>query len=373
MWTLSTWMCSLFVIGFPFWLIADTETTLSIGSGSGLPGGTVVLDVGLKTSNQITGLQWTLSYSAADFTAVSVAAGPAATTAGKSVTCNNSAGAKTCLVTGLNVDSISSGTVARVTLTISPTITRSSASISVNNPIGVTPENAQVAISGAHGLVMIQQAPIVVTMSSCTPTAIDVLTSASCAVTLSAVASSGGIPVALSSSNAAVSVPHSITVAAGSSTASFSASANAVSTDTPATITATLNGTSSTTSVSVIAQAGLSSVACTPASIRPGETAACTVTLSKAAAGVSVALWSNNAAVSVAPSVTVAAVSSTAIFSASANSVVTDTSATITATVNGVVKAARSLCHRARVPLFYRVQSNYNHFWSECHMHGHDV
>ncbi|MDT4960095.1 MAG: hypothetical protein QOD31_3894 [Pseudonocardiales bacterium] len=70
-------------------------------------------------------------------------------------------------------------------------------------------------------------------------------------VTLTTPAPSGGTAVSLTSSNAAVSVPTSVTVPAGQATASFTASTNTVSTQTAVTVTATAAGISRTATLTV--------------------------------------------------------------------------------------------------------------------------
>jgi hypothetical protein len=78
-------------------------------------------------------------------------------------------------------------------------------------------------------------------------------------VTLNMAAPSGGAGVFLSSSNAAATVPQSVVVPAGQTSASFTATTSAVSASTSATITASLGG--SKTAVLTITPAG---AACTP-------------------------------------------------------------------------------------------------------------
>src|SRR6058998_361094 len=65
------------------------QATVSLGSGSAVPGGTVSLGVSLTTSGgaQPATLQWTMSYLASDVTSVNVAPGTSAIAANKSVSC----------------------------------------------------------------------------------------------------------------------------------------------------------------------------------------------------------------------------------------------------------------------------------------------
>src|SRR5207245_8688674 len=76
------------------------QATVSLGSGSAVPGGTVILGVSLTTSGgaQPAALQWTMTYSASDVTGVNVTAGISAIAASKSVSCSSKAGSPICVV-----------------------------------------------------------------------------------------------------------------------------------------------------------------------------------------------------------------------------------------------------------------------------------
>src|SRR6476646_7405371 len=92
---------------------------LSLASGSGAPGATISLDL-ILASNQpaVAAVQWTFTYWATDVAGIDVAAGPAAVSAGKSVTCRGGAGTVNCLLWGLNTNIIPNGVVARVKVTL---------------------------------------------------------------------------------------------------------------------------------------------------------------------------------------------------------------------------------------------------------------
>jgi len=81
----------------------------------------------------------------------------------------------------------------------------------------------------------------------------------SCGVTTSAAAGSGGVTVALTSNDSAVSVPSSVIVPAGATSATFTASVNAVNTPQTATLTAIAGSVSQ----SVALQLGATAVAIT--------------------------------------------------------------------------------------------------------------
>ena len=181
--------------------------------------------------------------------------------------------------------------------------------------------------------------PATVSLLSCTPGNLGQGRTSSCTITLSKAAGTGGATVIVSSNAAAVWVPSSLAVPAGSSTASFTATAGVVTVDQTATVTASLNGGSRTVSLMVLrALPSLSMLACTPAALATGGTATCTVTLSSAAGtgGASIGLSSNTGALSVPASVTVAAGFTSAIFTAAAGVIASAQTAVITATYSGL-------------------------------------
>jgi trimeric autotransporter adhesin len=159
-------------------------------------------------------------------------------------------------------------------------------------------------------------------------------------VTLASPAATGGGSVNLSSSGPAVTVPVSITVPAGETTATFPVTASTVTSPSTATVTASsANSAAATVSVnpSVSTPTGplatIASLSVAPSSVASGQTATGTVTLASAApaSGVVVGLASNNLAATVPVSVTVPAGQTTATFPVSTNTVLTPATATITA------------------------------------------
>jgi hypothetical protein len=168
-------------------------------------------------------------------------------------------------------------------------------------------------------------------------------------VTLTSAAPTGGASVALSSSNPAVaSVPPSVTVPAGSTSAAFAVTTSSVSASTSATISAAYGGVTRTASLAVqpattTTPAALSALSLSPTSVTAGGTSQGTVTLTAAApsGGASVALSSGNAGVvSVPASVLVPAGATSASFTATTGSVTSSTSVTITASYGGVTRTA---------------------------------
>ncbi|HWM43315.1 MAG TPA: PIG-L family deacetylase, partial [Burkholderiales bacterium] len=148
--------------------------------------------------------------------------------------------------------------------------------------------------------------------------------------TLSAAAPAGGAQVALSSNNGAASVPASVTIPAGATSATFSVTTSAVGAPASVTISGSYGGATQTAALTVT-PAVISSLVMSPSSVAGGTPASGTVTLSgpAPAGGAQVALSSNNAAVIVPPSVTVAAGATSASFNAATTPVAAPTTVTI--------------------------------------------
>src|SRR6266404_2207197 len=98
--------------------------SLSLSGGSGAPGATVTVGVGLSSTGGAlpTAVQWDLLFVPSDLSPVSgtyYATGGAALAAGKAATCNVvSPGDIRCIVAGFNTTAIGNGSLATVTLKI---------------------------------------------------------------------------------------------------------------------------------------------------------------------------------------------------------------------------------------------------------------
>ena len=102
------------------------------------------------------------------------------------------------------------------------------------------------------------------------------------------------------------------------------------------------NGVSQSAAVSLVTSVTLSSLACSPTSLNSGSATKCTVTLKAAPSGATVVgLASNNNLLPVpAPSVTVPAAATSTTFTATAGSIGSNQSATLTASLNGALQTA---------------------------------
>jgi len=104
---------------------------------------------------------------------------------------------------------------------------------------------------------------------SFSPNSVDGGTTSQGTVTLSGVAPSGGAVVSLSSNNSAVQVPATVTVSAGATSKTFTATTSPVTSVTIATVTATYNATSKTATLTV--NAASSAVSLSPTSLSFGN------------------------------------------------------------------------------------------------------
>jgi Domain of unknown function (DUF4082)/Bacterial Ig-like domain len=231
-----------------------------------------------------------------------------------------------------------------VTTFVSPTITvlqgATSAPFTVNTTIVTTTTNVAISATYAGNTassnLTITPVPAVASLAL-NPTTVVGSTSSTATVILTQAAPSGGIVVNLSSNNASVaSVPVSVTVAAGNTTATFTVTTNVVSTPALATVTATYgNSMAATLTVNPPIPSSLSA---NPASVVGGGTSTATVTLNGPAptGGATVALSSGNTGVAtVPPTVVVNAGATTATFIITTTVVATTTTVSITATYGG--------------------------------------
>lgn len=156
-------------------------------------------------------------------------------------------------------------------------------------------------------------------------------------------AATANIVVTLSSNNASATVPPSVTVPQGATTASFSVSTKPVATSAVATISAIFNGVTKTTALTITPAPALLALSLNPSTVVGGRQSTGTVTLSSAApsAGVTVQLLSNRTKVATVPSsVTVQAGATTATFSVTTSAVRNTSKVTISGTSAGVTKSA---------------------------------
>lgn len=173
------------------------------------------------------------------------------------------------------------------------------------------------------------------------PSAVVAGATATGTVTLSAAAPPHGSAVSLSSNAPPASVPPSVTVVEGQTTATFDVATSAVNTSTSATITAQY-GATHTATLTITPAVDLSSLSVTPGAVIGGATGTGTVTLSSSApaGGITVTLSSSNALATVPASVTVPAGATTASFAIITSTTATSSDAVINGTFSSVSRSA---------------------------------
>jgi hypothetical protein len=163
-------------------------------------------------------------------------------------------------------------------------------------------------------------------------------------VHLNGAAPSGGAVVALSSANTSLAtVPASVTVSAGQTSATFTANTSPVTQTTSVTISASFAGRTVTTPLFLVVSKGVSSVTLNPSSVVGPASSTGTVTLRSAAptGNAVVNLATSNSVLATVPfSVVVPSGQVSATFTVNAAQVTTTTTAVISATYENVTQSA---------------------------------
>jgi len=221
-------------------------------------------------------------------------------------------------------------TSATFTVMTSPVTT--STNVSISAAYNGVSENALLGVE-ASTLSLLSVSPSTVTGGA----------SSTGIINLSSAAPSGGAVVSLSSSDPSVaSVPPSVTVPAGATSATFTVATAPVAASASVTITATSSGTTETASLTVVPPT-LASLSMAPASLTGGSSSVGTVVVSGPApsGGMVVSLSSSDSSVAAVPSsVTVPAGASSVTFTATTAPVGTAISVSISAANNGVTQSA---------------------------------
>ena len=246
--------------------------------------------------------------------------------------------------TGGTIVTLSSANSAIVSLPLQATVPAGATSVNVDAVTSPVATDTDVAITGTLGTVsksvtLRVVAPVAagVTVS---PISVRGGTAASGTVTLSGPAPASGRVVDLSSNLAAATVPASVTVIAGATTATFTVTTTAIAYNAIATLSATNNGVTVTTSLTVRGPAPIS-VTLSPTSVAGGKSSIATITIEAPApaGGIVVALSSSIAEAIVPVNVTIPAGAIKAAVTVTTQPVVSTVSASIRATVNGITKS----------------------------------
>jgi hypothetical protein len=221
----------------------------------------------------------------------------------------------------------------------------STVAVSTQTVVTISVSGGGVTLTADLTLVPMSTTPPPTTLStlSLAPSTLNAGASSTGVVTSNQTAPSGGLVVTLSSSNTTVAtVPQSVTIPAGATSASFAVSTSANAATRTATITGTGGGV---TQSAVLTSQGPrpSTLSLNPSTVAGGSSSAGTVTLTQTAptGGMVVALSSTDTTVLTVPaSVTVAAGASSASFTVSTTTGSVDRAAHVVATANGVSQNA---------------------------------
>jgi len=295
--------------------VAFGQDTLAVSSGTAVQGGSIALNLSLSSpaGSAPAGVQWTLTYAAADVASIGAVAGSSATAAGKTIACFSGVGSYTCLLSGMNDAVMQNGVVAAINVTM--TSSAVTTPVSLANLTGAAAAGSAISMTGTGGTITLPAPPVsspALSALSCSPTSFISGGTSTCTVTLSQVAGSGGVAVTLSSNATALTVPASVNVASGASSVSFTATAGTVSANQAAVVTASLNGSSQRAFVTLVfttpESVSVSLLSCSPDPNVAGGLD-CTVSLAQAAppGGMTVTLLSNTSRVQVPAQVSIPA------------------------------------------------------------------
>ncbi|MDX1978666.1 MAG: hypothetical protein SFV51_00255 [Bryobacteraceae bacterium] len=353
-------MLSLLALGItsgnPVW-----GAVSSLAAGSVVAsGGSAAVPISFVSGSGNTGaLQWNVIVPGASI--VSIVAGTAASSSGKTLSCNGGA----CLLSGLNSAAIPSGVVAIVTVSVSQG-GGSSLPVQLYGVLEAMLDASPGAATAVNGGISVPSAPVAtpptVSSLSCGVAAIAPGQVTSCTVSLSKAAPMGGHVVSLTSSRpAAAPVPVNVTIPAFASAAQFPVSIPLDASAGPAVISASSGVSNASATLQVLAAAPaaiqLSSLACTPVTAATGLNGGCTVRLtgSSGPSGLVVALSSSDAVVFLPPAVGVPAGTSTGHFPFYSPAGTALRPVTLTATLDGV---SRSVTLAAPGVLSFHLRGN---------------
>ena len=229
------------------------SSSLTLSSGTAASDGTVALNLNLTSTagTEPAAVQWKFTFAAADIVSISATTGGAATAAGKALDCVSATGSYVCVASGTNANAIGNGTLAVVNVKISAGV--ATTSIGLTNGLASSAAGSSMTVSQTGGTITGYVPTPVPTVSalSCNPTTLFSGGTSTCTVTLSGAAASGGTSVSLSDNSPVLTVPGSVTVSSGNTSATFSATAGTVASNQTAVITASANGGSKTASLSL--------------------------------------------------------------------------------------------------------------------------
>jgi uncharacterized protein (TIGR03437 family) len=333
------------VIAFQgYGLAQNTGGEFSIGSGTTLSGTSITLPiVYLSPAFLSTGTvapasaQFTLAYSGSDIAAASIVADPSLATLGKSISCASPAsGTVNCVVYGMSATQLATGVIAEATFNVNSAAPATA--LNIPSALGTDSGANAMAMSGMSGSITITP-PVSMQSLSCVPATLGSGQSSSCTATIAGQHTTTQVSIA--SNSPLLTVPSQISIASGSMSATFSATAGQVTSSIPAQISASLNGTATAANVQLLPPGQLISLNC-GTTVAPGATVLCTALingLQQSAA--SMTLSSSTTSVKIPSAITVRPGQSTIWFNAIIDPAAPTQAATLTAVLGSNTAVAK--------------------------------
>jgi trimeric autotransporter adhesin len=278
------------------WLTVPASVTVAAGATTATFSSTAAASI---TSNQSVTVTTTLGTSSQTATVSLLAPVLVSTVACSPATLGQSA-VSTCTVTltqtaptgGSSVTLASNNTLLTVPASVTVAAGATTATFSATAAASIASNQSAIITatlgSSSQTATISLLAPVVVSGVACNPTSLGQSAVGTCTVTLTQTAPAGGSSVTLASNNILLTLPSSLTVAAGATTATFSATAAAsIASNQSATVTATLGSSPQTATISLLAPVLVSAVACSPGVLGPGGSTNCGVALTQAVPAIS--------------------------------------------------------------------------------------
>jgi hypothetical protein len=201
------------------------QTSLMLQPVTGTPGTGVTMNLVLTTAagNPPAALQWSLTYPALPVTFLQVSAGPAAAAAGKTLSCGTPGGIYTCLVAGLNLNTIANGVVALVTVGLAAQAT-GDVPIGIPGALAATLDGSGLPLSATSGVIHLPPVPVALA-GLASPGLLSPDAVAICTVTLNRPATAITTVALDSDTPKIIKVPSNVSIPVGNGSASFSARA----------------------------------------------------------------------------------------------------------------------------------------------------
>jgi hypothetical protein len=237
-------------------------------------------------------------------------------------------------------------TVATVpaSITVAPGATTATFAISTSSVVTSSTTVISASYSGLTRTGTLIVTPAALLSLSITPATVVGGASSTATVTLNGTAPTGGAVVAIATTNAAATVPDTVTVPAGLKTITFTVTTTPVSAATTGTVSGSYNGLVKTSVTLKVNPPALSSIGLTPRTVIGGVSSTGTVTLTGVtAAAETVTLTTNTTAASVPLTVTIPAGASTGTFTVATSPVATATTGTVSGVYRGLTKISPSL------------------------------